>query len=239
MGHLTQRDLASMLGVGHSRLAAYIEERELPRINVIMRLANIGGITVDELLKGEKDPQVEEGKYSGVRIGGAVSRSIVAGRDVRVGKMTRQYRYEPKKGDLTPEQAQRLKELVTNIVETEKAVKLRPAGYGGVWNALNRRMKVTYYREIPTEKFPIAEAYLQQWLGRVKRSLRRFDPDIQVRERYKAIFARAKRLGLKKAQVDDLILGRFGKPSIRDLTEPELEQLYNSIMASSRRPPKR
>lgn len=227
------------MGVSHSRMAAYIGEKELPKIHIIMGLAKLGGITVDELLRGEKEPVIEEGKYSGVRIRGPVSKSIVAGRDINVGKVTRQYRYEQKEGHLAPEQAQRLKELVTNIVEIEKEVKLRPAGYGGVWNALNRRMRVTYYREIPTEKFPVAQAYLQQWLGRLKRSLWKAHPDAHARERHKAIFARAKQLGLTKAQVDDLILARLGKPSIRDLTAPELEQLYNSIMASSRRPPKR
>lgn len=241
-GQVTELALAEILGVSHGRLASYLKGESLPRIDKLMKLAEVGHVSVDDLVGGDKGPQIEEGTLSriAISIGGSVKGSVVAGGDAYVSpRFVTPRSYQPKEGDLTPAHARELKELVEKIVESEKTAKRRPSSYGAVWNALNRRMGVTYYREIPDTEFERARTYLEQWLGRVKRLLRRADPEEWRRERYKAIFARAtKNWGFTKAQVDDLILARFGKSSIRDLSQQQLEQLYNSMMGSKKKPTK-
>lgn len=242
-GPLTQRALAGLLGISQGRLSTYLNEKELPGINVIVKLAEIGGVTVDELIKSTKDPQIAEGAYSGVNIKAPVKSSVVLGPGstqtgtININSRVIQRReYQPKKGDISSEQARVLKDLVDKVVETEQLAKKKPSTYPAVWNALNRRMGVTYYREIPEWRFEEAVVFLEQWLGRLKRR-RWVDPEAWRKEMYAAVFAKTKMVGYSKVQVDNMILERFGRESIRDLNRSELQRLNewaNRLVAQSK-----
>jgi len=230
----TQEGLATRIGVTKSNLQGYLKGTSLPRIDVLMRLADLAGITIDELLKKD-DPRINVNHGAGINISNS-NNVAIAGRDIfQNTTVKRTNHYVPGPDDISGEQANQLKEYVNNIVELEQSVKQKPKTYGAVWNALNRKMGVTYYREIKAYQFESAKLYLMQWAGRLKRSLKRTDEDTFRKERQKAIFAAARnQLGWTKEALDGYILECYGKESIRDLTKKELEQLYNKVFSKKR-----
>lgn len=229
-----------MLGVGLGSLTAYLKAKEMPRVEIIIKLAEIGGLSVDDLLKSDKPPEKKE---LTVTIGGkaTVGVGVVSGdfygnvyQNTTV-KKTFKYTYQP--GDLTEAQAARLQQLVEEIVNLENTAKRAPRSYAAVWNALKKKFKVAYYRKIREEDFEKAEAYLKIWKGRLmsSRQVRKKDNDLYRKERYKGIFTVAtKELGWRKADVDNFIFEEYGRRSIRDLTDEELERLYKKVFQMKR-----
>jgi len=229
---LTQGDLADMLGVDASSLSGYLKSKESPRIEVVIKIAEIGGVTLDELIKTDKPPEKKEifvsvGSVSG---NGNIVGSI-AGGDIYLNTTVKKtYKYEYQKGDLLEAQAAKLTRLVNEIVELEKEVKRKPKNHAAVWNALKRKFNVAYYRKIKEEDFPAAEAYLMMWRGRLTRPLKRIDNAEYRKMRYKSIFTMAqKNLGWAKNDIDNYIYELYNKDSIRDITDKELENLYQRI----------
>lgn len=161
--------------------------------------------------------------------------ATIAGGDVylntTIKKVTR-YKHVQKPDEITAEQASELQDLVNQIVLLEKKTKAKHKGHAAVWNTLKRKFKVGYYREMKTDLFPEAEAYLMKWIGQLKRGLKSTDRTQWKNERYKAIFSAAKnQMGWDKQEVDNFIYSMFEKDSIRDLTNKELEKLYQKIMS--------
>jgi transcriptional regulator with XRE-family HTH domain len=225
----TQEGLAKRIGIKKSSLQGYLKGENLPGIDVLLAMAELGGITIDQLVKTEPSKLHIEIKNS---------HSIaIAGRDVYMNtKIHRKTEYRPGPDDITGEQANKLKDLVNKVVEIEQKTKKKPKTYGAVWNSLNKKMGVTYYREIKREQFELAELYLMQWIGRLKKGLKRTDADEWRKDKQAAIFAAARNnLGWTKDAIDGYIYERFKKESIRDLTKKELQLLYNAIFARKNR----
>ena len=221
----TQESLASRLGITKSSLQGYLKGANLPGIDILLKMAELGGITVDELIKKDAPLLHIEVKNS--------KNVAIAGRDVYVNtKIHRKTDYSPGPDDIAGDQANRLKTLVSEVVELEQQVKKKPKTYGAVWNALNRKMGITYYREIKRYQFDLAELYLMQWKGRIRRGLKRTDEEEWRKKTQASIFARARnQLGWTKDALDSYILERYGRKSIRDLKKKELQQLYNIIFS--------
>jgi len=57
---LTQREMADVLRVGLGSLQDYLKARCLPRIEIAIRIAELGGLTLDELVKTDKPPEKKE-----------------------------------------------------------------------------------------------------------------------------------------------------------------------------------
>lgn len=221
----TQGGLANRIGVTQSNLQGYLKGKNVPGIDVILRIAELAGITTDQLLK-ENNPKMNVSINHSNNV-------TIAGRDVYHNTTVKRVNhYIPGPEDISGDQANKLKDYVNKIVELEVTVKRKPKTYGAVWNALNRKMGVTYYREIKSAQFPEAELYLRQWSGRLKRGLKRTADDVHRQERQKAIFAHARnQLRWTKKDVDGYIYDCYKKDSIRDLTKNELEHLYNKIFS--------
>jgi len=226
----TQEGLASRLGIAKSNLQNYLKGVNVPSIDVILKISELAGITTDQLLK-ENNPKMNVNVTNSNHVtiaGGSINHNHFNIHPV----FKRTNHFSPSPDDITGEQANKLKDYVNKVVELETAVKKKPKTYGAVWNALNKKMGVTYYREIKKEQFDNAELYLQQWAGRLKRGLKRTNEDIYRQERQKSIFARARnQLGWTKENLDAYIFECYKKESIRDLTKQELEQLYNKIFS--------
>lgn len=225
----TQEGLAKKIGTTKSSLQGYLKGENLPGIDVLLRMAELGGITLDDLVKTEPSKLHIEIKNShGVAI---------AGRDVYMNtRIHRKTEYRPGPDDITGDQANKLKDLVNKIVDIEKETKKKPKTYGAIWNALHRKLGVTYLREIKHSQYDLAEAYLMQWLGRIKKGLKRTDADAWRKDKQAAIFAAARNnLGWTKEALDGYIYERFKKESIRDLTNKEMQLLYNAIFARKNR----
>jgi transcriptional regulator with XRE-family HTH domain len=225
----TQEGIARELGIAKSTLQQYLKGERTPGIDVLLKMAELGGKTLDELVKTEPPELHIEVKNS--------HHFAIAGRDVYMNtKIQRKTEYSPGPDDISGDQANRLKDLVNQVVEIEQKTKKKPKTYGAVWNALNRKMGVTYYREIKAAQFGLAELYLMQWIGRLRKGLKRTNADEWRKKTQAAIFAAARNsLGWTKDALDIYIYERFKKDSIRDLTQKELQSLYNSIFSKKNR----
>lgn len=220
----TQEGLAERLAIKKSSLQGYLKGINVPGIDVLLRIVELGGISLDDLVKKEPPP---------LYIAVADSHHFAIGGDVNINQKTyRKTEYRPGPDDITGEQANKLKDLVNKIVEIERETKKKPKTHGAIWNALHRKLGVTYLREIKRDQYDLAEAYLMQWLGRIKRGLKRTDADEWRKMTQSAIFAAARnQLGWTKDALDSYIYERFKKESIRDLTKKELQSLYNVIFS--------
>jgi len=229
---IRQKDLAEILGISLGRIHAYITAKELPRADVLLKLADIGGVTMDDLLKSDKTPQKKEISIKISTGDKSPVTGVTGDGDVYINTtVKRVYKYTYQPGDLTEEQVARLQALVDEIINLESTVKRKPKSHAAVWNALKRKFRVAYYRKIHEEDFKKAESYLNMWRGRLTKPLSKKNPQWYKRKRYAGIFAHAKnQLGWTKEEVDNFIFAEFGVPSIRSLTDDQLESLYSRIM---------
>ncbi len=242
---LTQRDLAALLGTGPGRLSAYLHGKELPKLDVVVKLAEIGGLTVDDLLKTDKAPISKEVVVTGdsnIVAGGSgtvnINAPVHTGDVYQNTTIKRTFKYVYKPGDLTDEQASVIKGLVDEIVGWEKQVKQKPSSHAAVYNALKKRYKVVYYRNIHENIFSEAVGYLKKWKGRLMgaASAPKKAEDKWRKDRYKGIFSASKNdLKWTKQDVDNYILAQYGVPSIRDLTNDQLDNLYRWVFGQKRR----
>lgn len=221
----TQEGLAGRLGITRASLQGYLKGENLPGIDVLLKMAELGGLSLDELVKTD-NPKTHI----------SIVNSHIAGRDQYINTTIKRInQYKPGPADITADQSNRLKELVNEVVELEEKVKKKPKTYGAIWNALNRKMSATYYREIKRAQFEEAEMYLMQWVGRLKKGLKRTDDEEWRKKTQAAIFAAARnQMGWTKESLDAYILERYDKESIRDLSKKELQQLYNVIFSKKK-----
>jgi transcriptional regulator with XRE-family HTH domain len=236
---LTQKDLAEVLNISPGSLSAYLKKGELPRVDIILKLAEIGGLTVDDLLKTEKTPekkdisvQITAGDKS------SIASTVFGNIHHQPAKEIHIHKYSPQPGDLNEGQAFQLKNLVDEIVALEKIVKQKPRSYAGVYNALKKRFKVTYYQRIRQDEFELARAYLERWRGRLKssKSFSKKAPEDYRKRKYRDIFSISKlELGWSKDDVDHFIFDHYSVPSIKNLTESQLENLYQRITGLKRK----
>ena len=57
---MTQQDLAAYLGVSRSSVAAWETGLAYPRVEILIKLSELFGCTIDELVKGEKENETSD-----------------------------------------------------------------------------------------------------------------------------------------------------------------------------------
>ncbi|NYZ17021.1 hypothetical protein HL658_31145 [Azospirillum sp. RWY-5-1] len=137
---------------------------------------------------------------------------------------------------ITEEQFAKLRNLIDEIIRVESLTKRDPATHQRVWGALARKMDVVSNRMIKFEKFPAAEMFLRQWLGRLStaKSVIKYDDGLRTR-RIKYIQTNMKVL-LIEDQVRKYMMSKFGAQSLTELDQPQLDQVYRYIAGLKRRP---
>jgi len=232
---LTQQELAKILDVGLASLSAYAKGDELPRVEVLLRLAKLGGVTMEDIIEKGKAPQKKEIIIRGRSTVGAIADQIHG--DVYVDTHVRRvfkYAYQP--GDLTDAQAEKIQEFVNEIVSMERTVKRNPKTHAAVWGALRRKFKVPYYRRIGEENFETAMTYLKQWRGRLTKPLSRKDPETYRNLRIKAINTIArKELEWRDGNIRGYLWDVYKTTSMRALTDAQLENLYQRMQTLKRK----
>lgn len=231
---LTQKELANLLGISQGRLSKYLNEKEIPKIDFLIKLSNITKIKLEDILNNEgKEIKIQIG---GININGSkdLNDNIITGGNINLfPKISVQKKYVSQPDDITPAQASHLKDLVDQIVELEKKIKQKPKSHQAVWRALNRYMKVTYYREIKKEDYFKAEAYLMKWKGRLmsQKSFIKNENNEWRMLRYKAIYTKAKKqLGMTREDLHNYIYAEFNVSSLKDLSDEDLDKLYKRFM---------
>lgn len=238
--HVNQSEMAELLGVPQQRISKYLQAKELPRAEVLIRMADLGGVSLDDLLRPERpvpEPKLSDKDIERINI---QLQNVKAGGDVNVGKevkviktekVVEKHEWVPGENAITAQQARRLQELVEQIVELEQIVSLKPKSYGAVWSAFKKKFKVPTYKALPKERFPEAEAYLMRWIGRLKSRLAYADPERWRKDRRKAIyFTAVKVLGMTDEEFRDLMQARYGVRRLHDLDDDQLESFYRYLM---------
>jgi hypothetical protein len=132
-------------------------------------------------------------------------------------------------GVIDAAQKRRLLELRDSVVEAS-AAGAKPKTPGGVMLGLNRYMKVNTYAEILATDFDRAV----KWLTR-QRAIKTSLPSAKKKlpnwrnGRIKAIHSRCKERGWEAWRIAHM-LKTFGKESMIDLSDDELEKLYRTVM---------
>lgn len=162
--------------------------------------------------------------------------NIVAGRDVHIKTERIIHRprivVTPGDGVVDAGQKARLKELIGRWVALDAVVsRIGPISWASAWSALNRKMRVNSYHELPTEKFLVACKFIEQNIARLNRTptARKRSPTWRM-SRVRAIQARCTQMGIQEWR-HRFMVERFGKASMTDLDNGELEVLYNAVMA--------
>ena len=157
--------------------------------------------------------------------------NTVAGRDViHTERVTVRHDFTPGPQHITEEQAHELMTLMDEIVKIEKGVKKTPRNEAAVRGAFKTKFKLGSYRALASDRFDEAKKYLQTEIGRLrsaKSAPKKLDD--QRSARYKAIHARERQLGISQWR-KDYVKDRFGKESLTELSDQQLEQTYRAVM---------
>lgn len=139
----------------------------------------------------------------------------------------------PTEEHITNTQARQIQTLVAEIVKLEKQVKDKPRGYEAVWNSFKNRFKCTSYLLLERDKLPEALSYLRQTIGRLdKTSKAKESPDWRKRK-YAYIHTNSKKYKLESKRLA-YMTRRFGVTSLTELSDDELNQMYNWVAASKK-----
>lgn len=158
----------------------------------------------------------------------------IAGRDIYINKrdVTRTT-FQPGDEHITQRQAKAIKDLVANLVMKEEAGGMdRARAFKKWWSVLKNRYAVTTYLAIPAHLGDEAISWLQQQSAIKRPKIRRGDNDAWRKELYKAIWARARQIGISKGEVYALALNHLGKrvTSLKQLREQNLKALHGIVM---------
>lgn len=107
----------------------------------------------------------------------------------------------------------------------------RKKWYGAIKKRYGLDQKKQTYKDLDAEQAKNCIAYLKSMLPIKTRALKNSD-EVYRKERYTAIYARARELGMSKGDVYVLFSNLFGKNiiSLTKATNDEIEELYNYLM---------
>lgn len=137
-------------------------------------------------------------------------------------------------GVITTEQKYQLQTLCNEIVKAS-AVRANPKTHSIVWGALKKYMKVSSYHEILAEDFEKAKSWMVKQRGTM-RSMASAPKKIDGwrTSRITAIHARSKEMDIAEWRIE-YMQKKFGKVSLKELADKELEAVYHAVM--SKKPP--
>ncbi|EWH09843.1 putative DNA-binding protein [Catenovulum agarivorans DS-2] len=190
---------------------------------------------VEELLKNNNvlsfEKMLKQKRASGERSGTTIGNgNIIAGGSISINQppAIQQIMVTPGEQHITDAQAYEIKELVRQIVVLEAHVKEKPRGYAAVWASFKRKFKCTKYQLLTQEQFDPAISYLRQTIGRLSRSVKAKQSPEWRKRKYSFIHTNVKKLGIEQERKDYMAIN-FGAESMKELSDRELEQLYNWV----------
>lgn len=133
-------------------------------------------------------------------------------------------------GTVTASEKAELKRLKDEWVEVHNAIKKSPLTHGAAWGRFYKHFKVNSYSELHSEQFNEACSWFKRQIAMLRRmpTAKRKDPSWRSSKiRYVKVVCKND-LGHERAY-DPYILERFGKTSLADLTDLELEATYAYI----------
>ena len=127
------------------------------------------------------------------------------------------------------EQKNRLKALVAEVVRLEGLVRRTPRSFSSVWIGVNAKAKASSYHLITQANYPKAEKFLREWIGRLSSAKSAPAKDANWRNRkFSYIFTNVKQLAAEQV-LRARLLKRFGSESMKDLSDADLESVYQWV----------
>ncbi|EBV5175632.1 hypothetical protein DO692_04110 [Salmonella enterica subsp. enterica serovar Carmel] len=132
-------------------------------------------------------------------------------------------------GVLDAQQKHKIKTMLYEWVDKYNALKKSNLTYNSAWIALNAAMGVNSYHEIKADQFEKAVKWLRSRLGTLHTmaSAPKKVEDWRAKS-IKSIQARCSEKGWQTWR-KEFMAKKFGKSSLRDLTDTELKQLYQTV----------
>lgn len=161
--------------------------------------------------------------------------NIVAGRDVNINqkKINKPIIHRGPEY-ISAAQARKIRNLVESAVaaETASGATARPAAFEMWWKKVQRHYDVNSYLEIPHHLGDECIIWLRQRVAMLRPKLRRANNESWRKELYKAIWSRARELGMAKGEVYSLAWEKLGirVVSLTSMGEQNLKKLYQIIM---------
>lgn len=234
--NISQKKLAELLEISPSRLSSYLHAKEIPGIEILIRLADLGEITIDDLVKGENEIEIPQEKINKIvkhiNING--DHNIYGSNNTVNISPTIKEKIEVKSDDkihISEEEAQKIKELVDLIVQIEKTVSKKPKNHSAVWGAFKKKFKITHYRLLKKDEYEASEKYLYNWIGRLKSLLKDTNEDEYRKKTYAGIFARMKMIGWVKSDLTNYLMAKYEVDSLKDLNTDDLKKVYSYIFS--------
>jgi len=166
----THEGMGSLLETSGSTLQGWMSATNMPGTLALSKIALLGGITITELVMEDDAPIGTKSNIVAMNNDLSPSGGAVANiGNLNLGSLNpwNPPIKKPKKDELSKDQIKGLQQLVDRIVEMEEVHKDRPRSYGAIWRALCRKMSVTHYWEIPSDRYNRAIRYLNRWLDRL------------------------------------------------------------------------
>lgn len=122
-------------------------------------------------------------------------------------------------GDITEEQAAEIQELVARVVKESG----KP--FPKVWMALKRRYRFANYHLLPQEQFEDVRKYLRKWIASVATTTAAQPGAAARKQRLARIHVEAGKLPGGLGRVHEYTHGRFGTPSLAELSAGQLDEV--------------
>ena len=140
---------------------------------------------------------------------------------------------EPGPEHISEQQAFQIKELIDKLAEIDSLAG-RPDSHGAWYKRLYKRYHITSYKLLRHTDFEDAISYLRQQIAIAQPKLRRRDNEAWRDHKYRAIWAKARELGLSSEQVHQLATDQLNlkKPisSLKELGEQNLLKFYRIML---------
>lgn len=168
--------------------------------------------------------------------------NIIQGNNNTINNTVNHYHKPPKvKNEITPDetcitgtQAAKIKELVKNIAEKEVIGGMdNSKAFAKTYSSLYKHMGVSSYLLIKKEHYSDAIKYLNQQNALKRSKTRRRNNKYWREDIYKAIYARARELGISKEELYTIVGNRFDTKitSLKELGEQKLDRLRKYLFS--------
>lgn len=165
------------------------------------------------------------------------SQSITGNGNFQVGTVANLHIHQPPKprrtpaaptpipgdGEITNQQAAEIKRLV-GVVVTRSG-----KSWGSVYGIFNDRFEATSYLMIKRHRYDEAVIYLHKWIASVSTPSARESTEEERKRLLKRIHAQARKLGGSIDSIRAYISGRFGTPSLAELTPGQLQEVIKEF----------
>lgn len=170
--------------------------------------------------------------------------SIIQGNNNTINSIVNHYHKPPKiKNKITPNetcitgtQANKIKKLVSNIVEKEVIGGMdKSKAFAKTYSNLYDHIGVTSYLLIKKEDYDDAIKYLNQQNALKRSKTRRNHNEYWKKDVYKAIYTRAGELGISKEGLYTIVENKFDTKitSLKDLGEQKLDKLRKYLFSKT------